>query len=218
MRNKILQILSGEIGYKEGAGNSNKYSKELYSKNQEWCTDYIRWGMIKAGVGDLFPVSSYVPTVAEWFDKKGQYKNSKAYRGNYIPIPGDLILFDYNRNTTSDHIGIVEKVEGNKVHTIEGNKDNMVKRCTYDMASKDIRAYCVPAYPEEKKEKYKTVTARSGLNIREKATTVAKRIGGIACSEKVQVLQENVANCNGHRWDKIIYKNTVGYVANTYLK
>lgn len=218
MRNKIIENAIKEMGYKEGEKNSNKYSKELYNKSQEWCADFIRWLFEKCGAGDLFPVSSYVPTVAEWFDKKGQYKNSKAYGGNYIPIPGDLILFDYNRNTTSDHIGIVEKVEGNKVHTIEGNKDNMVRRCIYDISSKDIRAYCVPAYPGEKKEKYKTVTARSGLNIREKSTTVAKRIGGIACGEKVQVLQENVTNCNGHNWDKIIHMNTVGYVANTYLK
>ena len=149
MRNKVVKTASNEVGYKEGANNENKYSRELYGKAQEWCADFVRWILKKVGAEDLFPVSSYVPTVANWYDEKGQYKNSKAYGGNYTPQAGDLILFDYNRNTTSDHIGIVEKVEDGKVYTIEGNKDNMVKKCIYSLSDKDIRAYCTPDYPVE---------------------------------------------------------------------
>lgn len=265
MRKNIIEIAVAEIGYKEGAENSNKYSHELYNRAQEWCADFVRWCLIKAGAGDLYPVSSYVPTVAEYFDKKGQYKNSKARGGNYIPQVADIILFDYNRNSTSDHIGFVEKIEGNTIYTIEGNKDNMVKRCEYSLDSADIRAYCTPDYPVEQTLKsieeiarevidnkwdvypkrkelleaagynynevqnkvneilganriYKTVTAKSGLNIRESATTNSNRLGGVACGEKVEVLQENVAKNNGYNWDKVKYGNVVGYVANTYLK
>ena len=286
MRNKIIQNAVAEIGYKEGANNENKYSQELYNiKAQEWCADFVRWCLIKAGAGDLYPKSSYVPTIAEWYDQKGLYKNSKANGGNYTPQTADIILFDYNHNSTSDHIGLVEKVANGKVYTIEGNKDNMVKRCEYDLDCTDIRAYCVPSYEEtEEKPKeivkyvktstgigvnvrsgagtnynrvggladgtkvvileekngfsridvgkwvcseylvdkevkiYKTVTAKSGLNIRESATTVAKRIGGVSCNKKVEILQENVATANGYKWDKIKYNNLTGYVANSYLK
>lgn len=268
MRNKIIEEAIKEIGYKEGANNKNKYSKELYGiEGQEWCADFVRWCLIKAGAEDLYPVSSYVPTIAEWYDQKGLYKNSKANGGNYIPQKGEIVLFDYNRNTTSDHIGLVEKVEGNKLYTIEGNKDNMVKRCEYDLNSADIRAYCIPEYKvlEEVKLKsvdevakevidgkwgngndrknklenagynyaeiqnkvnemlkpktvYKTVTAKTGLNIRESATTCSKRIGGVAYNDKVQVLAENVANKDGYNWDKVKYDTVIGYVANTYLK
>ena len=73
---------------------------------------------------------------ANWFSAKGQYKNSKAFGGNYTPQVGDIVLFDYNINTDSDHIGIVEKVEGNTLYKIEGGKDNIVKRCTYSLDSK----------------------------------------------------------------------------------
>lgn len=290
MRNKVIEIAIKEIGYKEGANNENKYSQELYNiKGQEWCADFVRWCLIKAGAEDLYPVSSYVPTIAEWFDQKGLYKNSKANGGNYIPQKGDIVLFDYNHNSTSDHIGLVDYVEGNTVYTIEGNKDNMVKSCKYDLDSADIRAYCVPAYAEteetieekpkeivkyvktstgigvnvrsgagtnynrvgglddgtkvvvleekngfsridvdkwvcsdylvDKEEKiYKTVTAKTGLNIRESATTGSKRIGGVAFNDKVEVLAENVAQNNGHNWDKVKYDTVIGYVANTYLK
>ena len=34
---------------------------------------------------------------------------------------GDLVLFDFNHNGTSDHIGIVIGINGNKITTIEGN-------------------------------------------------------------------------------------------------
>jgi len=269
MRNKIIEIAVAEIGYKEGAGNSNKYSKELYGKSQEWCNDFICWCARKAGISeDVIPAFSYVPYTANWYDERKLYKNSKAKGENYTPQKGDIILFDYNRNTTSDHIGLVEKIENGKVYSIEGNKDNMVKRCEYNLDSADIRAYCIPNYPITKvlksveeiakevldgkwnvypkrkellenagynynevqtkvnellrgatvNKKYKVVTAKSGLNIRNAAKTSAKRIGGVAYNTKVEVLQENVAFSDRHNWDKVKFGNITGYVANTYLK
>ena len=152
MRNKIVEIAKGEIGYKEQGNNITKYG-EWYGMQDEWCNMFVCWCANQAGIGeDIIPKMAYVPSTANWFDAKGQYKNSRANGGNYTPQAGDIVLFDYNHNTTSDHIGIVEKVEGNTLYTIEGNKDNMVKRCTYSLDSRDIRAYCVPAYVEERDE------------------------------------------------------------------
>lgn len=153
MRNKIVSIAQAEVGYKEQGNNITKYG-EWYGMQDEWCNMFVCWCAAQAGIGeDIIPKMAYVPSTANWFDEKGQYKNSKANGENYIPQAGDIVLFDYNHNTTSDHIGLVEKVECNTLYTIEGNKNNMVQRFTYDLASKDIRAYCVPAYVvEEKKE------------------------------------------------------------------
>ena len=101
------------------------------------------------------------------------WHKSKAYGGNYTPKAGDIIWFqwDYKANSSrcrtkyinewkktgglwdgntqcSDHIGIVEYVEGNKVHTIEGNinGDNgptttKVARATYNIESNNIVVY-----------------------------------------------------------------------------
>lgn len=57
-------------------------------------------------------------------------------------------MFDWDRTSISDHIGIIEKVEGRRIYTIEGNRENKVKRCEYDMYDVRIRAYCVPDYVE----------------------------------------------------------------------
>lgn len=152
MRNKIVQIAANEVGYKEQGNNQTKYG-EWYGMQDEWCNIFVSWCAAQAGVPeDVVPKMAYVPSTANWFDERGQYKNSKVNGGNYTPQSGDIVLFDYNHNTTSDHIGIVEKVEGQTLYTIEGNKNNMVQRCTYDLSSKDIRAYCVPNYIEESEE------------------------------------------------------------------
>lgn len=152
MRNKIVQIARNEVGYKEQGANITKYG-EWYGMQDEWCNMFVCWCAAQAGIGeDIIPKMAYVPSTANWFDAKGQYKNSRANGGNYTPQPGDIVLFDYNHNTTSDHIGIVEKTEGNTLYTIEGNKNNMVKRCIYSLDSGDIRAYCVPAYVENVEE------------------------------------------------------------------
>lgn len=152
MRNEIVEIARNEIGYKEQGTNQTKYG-EWYGMQDEWCNIFVCWCANQAGIGeDIIPKMAYVPNTANWFDERGQYKNSKAFGGNYIPKAGDIILFDYNRNTDSDHIGIVEKVDGNTIYTIEGNKNNMVQRCSYPLDSRDIRAYCVPDYAEEAEE------------------------------------------------------------------
>lgn len=189
MRNKIVKIAQAEIGYKEQGNNQTKYG-EWYGMQDEWCNMFVSWCAAQAGVStEIIPKMAYVPSTANWFDQKGQYKNSKAFGGNYIPQAGDIVLFDYNHNTDSDHIGIVEKVEGNTLYTIEGNKNNMVQRCTYDIGSRDIRAYCVPAYVEEKREESEEedlVDYQNGSTIENvyETSSFTKKIGSLNAWEK----------------------------------
>lgn len=185
MRNKIVQIAANEVGYKEQGTNQTKYG-EWYGMQDEWCNIFVSWCANQAGVPeDVIPKMAFVPNTANWFDERGQYKNSKANGGNYIPKKGDIVLFDYNHNTTSDHIGIVEKVEGNTLYTIEGNKNNQVQRCTYDLSSKDIRAYCVPNYIEESEEE-EMVEYSNGSTVEDvfETSDFSKKIGSLNAWEK----------------------------------
>lgn len=62
---------------------------------------------------------------------------------------GDIIFFDWadSNDGQADHTGIVEKVENNKVYTIEGNTTgDMCKQNTYDIGSSVILGYGTPAY------------------------------------------------------------------------
>ena len=68
------------------------------------------------------------------------------------------------------------------------------------------------------KKEYKTVTARTGLNIREYASLSSKIIGAVAYGKEIQVLENDVIIADNFHWDKIQYGNIIGYVANTYLR
>ena len=126
-RDEIIRIANEQVGYKEYANNKTKYG-EWYGLQGEWCDIFISWLANQVGIlNTLIPKEAYVPTTANWYKNKGLLKDK-----NYRPQKGDLILFDYNHNKTPDHIGIVDYVEGNVIHTIEGNKSKMVKKQQYD--------------------------------------------------------------------------------------
>ncbi len=44
----------------------------------------------------------------------------------------------------SDHVGIVEKVEGGRIYTIEGNSGDSVRINTYSVGYYEIYGYGVP--------------------------------------------------------------------------
>ena len=71
----------------------------------------------------------------------GQWKDN-----TYIPNEGAIIFFDWEQNGISDHVGIVEKVEDNKVHTVEVNSSNAVKQLQYNINSKVIYGYWIVNY------------------------------------------------------------------------
>ena len=62
---------------------------------------------------------------------------------------GDIIFFDWadSNDGSADHVGIVDRVENNKVYTIEGNTSgDMCKQNVYDVGSSVILGYGTPAY------------------------------------------------------------------------
>lgn len=112
-----------------------------------WCAAFAMNILKDAGVLDLKGLSNrnYCPTIVSWAKDKGIW----GQRGSYTPKPGDAIMFDWGRDGTSDHIGIVEKVENGKVITIEGNSSNSVKRNTYELGSGKIMGYVIGGKPHK---------------------------------------------------------------------
>jgi hypothetical protein len=104
-----------------------------------WCAAWAMNMLKDHGVLNLDGLSNrnYCPTIKSWGKNKGIWGN----KGQYTPKPGDAILFDWNRDGTADHIGIVEKVANGKVYTIEGNSSNSVKKNTYALNSNSIDGY-----------------------------------------------------------------------------
>ena len=76
-----------------------------------------------------------------YFKAKGQF-----YTKN--PKPGDQIFFGTSLSN-STHTGLVVKVDGSTVYTIEGNTSDQVARRSYALGSSNILGYGRPAYDAE---------------------------------------------------------------------
>ena len=85
---------------------------------------------------------------------------------------GDIVLYDFNHNGTSDHTGIVYKVEGGKIYVVEGNtsKDN---NCNGGAVCKRVRVkgnvnYIVrPKYTKQVTADMVVATALAEVGIKE---------------------------------------------------
>lgn len=65
----------------------------------------------------------------------------------YLPLPGELIFFDWDGDGIPDHVGIVESCDGSTVYTVEGNTSDSCMRRAYGVNSKSIYGYGTPVYP-----------------------------------------------------------------------
>lgn len=146
-----LQIAASQVGYKEGASNHTKYGDEMHdiqpsnmNKNAAWCDAFVDWCIYKMcqkfGHGAETARAVLCGDFDDYtYNSVALYK--KAGRWSNRPSRGDQIFFG-----GAGHTGLVEKVESGKVYTIEGNKSDQVKRCSYSTSDSDIIGYGMPRY------------------------------------------------------------------------
>ncbi|MFN8611997.1 MAG: CHAP domain-containing protein [Vulcanimicrobiota bacterium] len=130
------------IGLNEHSNTAaiNKVTEEsgINSSTTPWCAAFAINILKDAGILDTSGLKNpnYCPEIVSWAKQKGIWMER-----NSTPKPGDAILFDWEGDGTSDHIGIVEKVEGGKITTIEGNSSDSVKRNSYEIGSSKILGF-----------------------------------------------------------------------------
>ena len=142
---RLLAIAGAEVGYLEkaskaqldsktanaGSTNYTKYARDLdklgvyhaHKQGFAWCDIFVDWcfvqtfglevalrmtGQPKGGYGAGCTES------ANYYRQTGRFHRSG-------PQPGDQIFFTYTNGQTMAHTGIVERVTGGRVYTIEGN-------------------------------------------------------------------------------------------------
>jgi len=162
----IIRLAEAEVGYKEkasnkdlysktgnaGTNNYTKYGKEMHDiqpKNMDfpaaWCDAFVDWLMVQLckyfgyGVdkakellcGDF---DDYTFNSVNYYKKANRWVTKNPKRGYQIFFGG------------SGHTGIVIAVDSSYVHTVEGNKGNMVKICKYKLDDKSIIGYGRPKY------------------------------------------------------------------------
>ena len=181
-KKKVIDIALAEVNYVEketnaqldsktanaGDGNYTKYGRDLDAisffngrKNGfAWCAQFVAWCFYKAfgkaaALALLCQPSNAKSNcgagckyVRQYFKAKGQWHTSN-------PQPGDVIVFYDSSRSSYAHTGIVEKVSGGKVYTIEGNTSSAsgvvdnggaVARKSYSLTYSRIAGYGRPAY------------------------------------------------------------------------
>ena len=149
-RRDLVAVARTQIGYEESTrnfildedGNRQGYTRygDWYGSNYtEWCGMFVSFCLRYAGIGsDSFPRAASCSRWKELLLHLDAYEDDE---NAYQPQPGDLVFFNWEGGNTPRHVGIVEKVEGGRVYTIEGNSAKQVRRRDYSLGSGDIVGY-----------------------------------------------------------------------------
>lgn len=146
-----ISIAESYLGYHEGANNKTIFGDTMHAiqpsnmnANAPWCDAFVDFVMLKTC--EHFGKGAETARMVLCGDFDDYTYNSvslykKAGRWSQTPHRGDQIFFG-----GSGHTGIVTSVESGTVHTIEGNKGDEVRRCSYSTSTPSIIGYGRPRY------------------------------------------------------------------------
>ena len=149
-----------------GHANWNRFARDLKKvskwswlwQKSAWCCEFVSACTAEACDWDVKKTERLLGGSAEMSCNRlwNQMRNAGKTvfrRGNGVPKKGDfcfcntkrLSVGEYKENTMG-HIGLVEKVEGGYIHTIEGNSSDMVRRHKMKADSSRIYGYARPEW------------------------------------------------------------------------
>jgi hypothetical protein len=156
---KLLEVAKGQLGYHEKASGYTKFGdwyskhvdKDPVYKTSAWCDMFLAWAADKAGVEDWTGQFAYTPDHAKWFKKQGAWGHKAE--------PGAIVFFSWSGGKSIgdiEHVGIVERVDGHTLHTIEANHNNALTRATRDISQvvgfgypSKVKVKAAPAQPAQ---------------------------------------------------------------------
>jgi len=137
---KLCSWAMSQIGYHEDANNWQKYAENedlqrMYGwkpQNQPWCDVFVDSGFIIC----FGLAAACAMTYQRMGEGSALCRQSAQYymdNGAFVQTPeiGDQVFF--NVNGAINHTGIVVRVDGGSVHTVEGNSSDMVAERVYSV-------------------------------------------------------------------------------------
>lgn len=156
---KVVEQAKEWLGRKESDG-SHKEIIDVYNSHKplargyavkysdSWCATFVSAVAIKLGYTDIIPPECSCNQMIALFKKLGAFVEDESVK----PKIGWVVFYDWGDSGngdnvgSSDHVGIVEAVNGDTIHVIEGNYSDSVKRRYLRVNGKYIRGYGVPKY------------------------------------------------------------------------
>lgn len=243
-RNDIVKQAQAWIGCKEADG-SHKKIIDLYNNHKplargykvkytdSWCAVFVSAVAIKCGYTEIIPTECGCGQMIELLKDIGEWQENDAYK----PSAGDVIFYDWDDSGNGDntgwpeHVGIVEKISGNTITVIEGNKGDAVARREIQVNGVTIRGYGVPKYAGvstgssssgsssgssgsgNKTVNYKVkINTPSGVNVRSGAGTEYGILTAIPNGTTVTITKES------RGWGYTSYAGKKGWICLDYTK
>lgn len=142
---KTIEIAIAQIGVEEIPKYTNSGPEvEIYlrsvglTKGYSWCMAFVYWCVQNASLQTKFknPLKKTGGVLDQY--------NSRPLLIHSIPQEGDIFILDLGKGL--GHTGIVEKIVGNIIHTIEGNTNDRGSRegymvCRRKREIKTIKAF-----------------------------------------------------------------------------
>ena len=166
---KVIELAQSWIGLKE-SNKSHKLILDIYNSQRPlprgykmklddaWCAATVTALAVALDYTDIFPCECSCSKMTAIAKKMGIWVEDESV----TPKPGWLIMYDWDDNGVGDnrgsteHVGVVEAVNGGKFTVIEGNFSNAVKRRTLNINGRYIRGFIAIKYDPESGETVET--------------------------------------------------------------
>lgn len=159
LRMSLVERAEAYLGVNEGDGSYHlildRYNGQpslpmdyALTETDSWCAAFVSVAAMDAGLTDIVPVEcgcerqiSLLQNLSSWEE-----------RDSAIPLPGDLIYYDWNNRRPgdctgwADHVGIVVGTKWPFVKVIEGNRDDQVCYRYLLLNDISIRGFGMPDY------------------------------------------------------------------------
>lgn len=131
----MVDLALSQVGVREGAGNSNKYDRELGWPMGPWCASFICWLAKKTGNSSVIPQTASAPGMAQAF-------GSRYHTGTGGIQAGDIV-FQHGASDGWGGIGHVGIAVGGGM-MVAGNYGDKVAKYSYHSAK--TVGYARPGY------------------------------------------------------------------------
>jgi hypothetical protein len=116
--------------------------------DDNWCAAFVSFCAIEADLTSIIPTECSCQRQIGLWQEMDRWEETD----NCLPLPGDIIYYDWDVRTLgnstgwSDHVGIVVGTHGPFIKVIEGNQDDVVGYRYIIRWDPRIRGYGLPEY------------------------------------------------------------------------
>ncbi len=121
-RECVVEAYTSQLGVREATGRNDGLDVEKYlsstglGKGFAWCAAFVNWAHQQCGYSGPRAAAAWSPA---WFP------TSKLVTH---PLPGDVFGIYFPSKGRIAHVGFIDKWEGNRAYTVEGNTNEAGSR------------------------------------------------------------------------------------------